>query len=485
MEGNSKPMDAMEWLESVRGVTSETAARLGVKANGGNLGFPYQTRHGEVLGHKVRPAGDKKFWFQPKGAARDLFNVQALYNPELKNDRIYITEGEIDTLTLVDCGIERCVSMPDGWTEGLTDSDTPKLKPIFDNLDAFKDADVVIAGDCDKVGRSMGRAIFGALEETAKSIRVVEWPDGSKDANDCKMQHGQKSVVSSCERAKIMCPLGLTVTGLHDLPPMPDRVIYAPRDPAYDDILRLELGTINVITGVPNHGKSTAAVAMLHSMAVNNRVRVGAVMFETHPYQLRNQLHRLETGREFNIDDPKSITTAERASRYWQVVHPQEDDGVPFDMGWVKTMIRTLALYHDCKIIVIDPWNELEHDERAGETETQYIKKALAALRKWAKRYDVAVVIIAHPKKMEPGVRPGGYHISGSSTWYDKAYMGLTVWRERNPDTGQECTEITAWKVKDQEAYGIEKGTAQLEFNKDTGGYRLLTDANYDRMVAQ
>lgn len=489
----AKGMDAMEWLETHRGISCETAARSGVKASkskGGDpvIGFPYLARDGEVISHKIRIAGDKTaikesgqtpFWYQPSGQDRVLWNAKSLRE---NVGPIYITEGEIDALSLLQCGKMRSVSMPDGWTEGLTDHESPKLKPIFDNLDAFKDQEVVVAGDCDKVGRSMARAVFGALEEVAKAVRVVEWPEGCKDANDVLVQHGEAAVVSALDAARIMAPLGIEVSGLHDLPPMPDRTIYRPGDPAYDEVLRAELGTVNVITGIPNHGKSTVAVAALHSMAVHNRVRIGAVMFETHPAQLRNHIHRLETGSPFVMGDPRCDEAARKASKFWAVVHPQEDDNVPFNMDWAKSMIRTLALHHDCKIVLIDPWNELEHNIGNGETETQYIKAALAFLRKVAKRYDVAIFIVAHPKKVELTTPPTGYDIAGSSTWYDKSYMGLTVYRTDDED-GEEHTQFIAWKVKDQEAYGIQRGMVRLAYQHNTGGFKLLTDHNYDRMT--
>lgn len=471
-------MNALEWLESNRGISSETAARHGVKASmgrgGGQVaGFPYLDRAGDLIGHKIRAVGDKKFWFQPSGKTKCLFNLAALYDGELSGETIYITEGEIDALSLIEVGKTRAVSMPDGWTEGLTDSGTAKLKPIFDNLAAFDGQDVVIAADTDAVGQSMARAIYGALEETAKSLRIAIWPEGCKDANDVLVQHGPRDLVEALGKSRIMSPLGLTVTGVHDLPPMPPRVVYRPKDPTFSGVLAVEMGTVNFVTGVPNHGKTTAMVAMLHSLATTNNLRIGAALFETHPRQLRNQLHRLESGRPYDARDPKSEAVAAKASRHWAVVHPQEDDGVAFDMAWVKSTIRTLALHHDCKVVLIDPWNELQHDEGARETETRYTREALSYLRRQARKYDVAVFIVAHPRKMEEGKIPKGYEIAGSSTWYDKAHLGLTVWKEIDEECGREWTEIHAWKVKDREGMGIAPGMVKLDFVPETNGYKL------------
>ena len=126
----------------------------------------------------------------------------------------------------------------------------------------------------------------------------------------------------------------------------------------------------------------------------------------------------------------------------------------------------------DSKILLLDPWNEIQHGIRAGETETMYTRDALAELRKWAKRFDMAVVIVAHPRKMDPkDDRPvQGYDIAGSSTWYDKAFMGWTV-QLTEDDFGSEHTTLHAWKVKDRSAYGIRPAAADFIFSASTGSF--------------
>ena len=85
------------------------------------------------------------------------------------------------------------------------------------------------------------------------------------------------------------------------------------------------------------------------------------------------------------------------------------------------------------KMIVLDPWNELEHKRNRDETETDYIGRAIRAIKRFAKQYDVAFWIVAHPTKPHEGHKkiPGLYDISGSANWANKPDYGLTYHRPK------------------------------------------------------
>ena len=99
------------------------------------------------------------------------------------------------------------------------------------------------------------------------------------------------------------------------------------------------------------------------------------------------------------------------------------------------------------KMIVLDPWNEIEHKRRNGENETDYISRCLRAVKRFAKQYDVAFWIIAHPTKPQEGHKkiPGLYDISGSANWANKADYGLTYHR---PDPNENRANILVTKVR-------------------------------------
>ena len=124
-------------------------------------------------------------------------------------------------------------------------------------------------------------------------------------------------------------------------------------------------------------------------------------------------------------------------------------------MAEVLDIAKSLVLRHGVKGFTIDPWNTIKHDYNSGLTETQYIEVALNELTIFKQVHDVGVFLVAHPRKMAKikdmnhpmhGLHevPTLYDISGSKSFYDKADVGITVYR--NFTTKQ--TTIYVQKVK-------------------------------------
>jgi len=157
----------------------------------------------------------------------------------------------------------------------------------------------------------------------------------------------------------------------------------------------------------------------------------------------------------------------------FRIVHRPYDEG-SHNLGWLQEMIYTLAVRDNCKMIVIDPWNELEHLPETGENMTSYINFALQQIRVWAEQYDTHICVIAHPRKMmtegKPRI-PTGYDIADSAAFFNKPSLGFTVHQDTD-EAGLEIVKVNTWKVRDVQLYEIEKGTINLSFNKDSMAYR-------------
>ena len=96
--------------------------------------------------------------------------------------------------------------------------------------------------------------------------------------------------------------------------------------------------------------------------------------------------------------------------KHYRIVHRIDDDaGTAHDLVWVKTIIHQLAARDHCGVVIIDPWNELEHLPEKGESLTSYVNFALTKMRQWAEKYDVHICIVAHPRKLQAGEKPSGY----------------------------------------------------------------------------
>ncbi len=467
--------DAWEWLQQVRGLDAELLDRLGVKARGNMVGVPY-VRRGRHYGWKRRTI-EKRFWFEPSDVEHFLWNRDILDDDTLADQPIIITEGEFDALSVMQAGHVRVVSIPDGWTDGMEGGDGAKMRPLIEAEGALRNSPcVIVAGDNDSTGASFLRAVGGLLE--GHPVRYVEWPDDCKDANDVLRKLGEAEIVTRINSAKTLDPKGGTITGFSDLPPLPDRRVLRLGMPPFDYVMAFEVKAMSVLTGIPGHGKSTLMRFACHHIIKHENIRVGHIGLETHAHALRDHLSRLATGKAWS-----DLVTAERdrltetLDRHWRVVHRVYSGDVGHNLGWLRSMVHALAVRDQCKMIVLDPWNELEHLPEKGESMTQYINFALQQIRQWAEQWDCHIAVVAHPRKIGHDGKifiPSGYDIAESAAFANKPSLGLTV---HMVDGNDPHVKLRVWKVRDVNLYGFGKGTAEVEFDPGMMTYRRRTHA--------
>lgn len=99
--------DIVEYMMS-RGITYETLIATGCMRKGNAIVMPTY-KDDEVVGISYRTP-DKVIW-QEAGSGQYLWNRS---NLDKTNKRIYITEGRVDALTLIEMGYENVTSMPNG-----------------------------------------------------------------------------------------------------------------------------------------------------------------------------------------------------------------------------------------------------------------------------------------------------------------------------------------------------------------------------------
>ena len=68
-------------------------------------------------------------------------------------------------------------------------------------------------------------------------------------------------------------------------------------------------------------------------------------------------------------------------------------------------------------------------------------------MKRFARRMDVALWVVAHPTKPQKGYNgaPSLYDISGSANWFNKADYGLVYHR---PDKTVNCADLIVAKVR-------------------------------------
>jgi twinkle protein len=470
-----------------RGISPETAARYAIytgsrQADGrvipdsaGNIVvFPILER-GAVVNEKFRAPG-KKFWQRP-GGRRTFWNSDALDDPALETGQLplIITEGELDALTAIDCGFPLTVSVPDGAPPVPDGADPAELEPIADersskfdflynNRDRTKRIKrFVIAVDNDPPGQRLAAELVRRL--SASRCSFVEYPVGCKDLNDVLMQRGPEAVAAVLNAAK-----PYPVRGLYRLSDYPDRGDLPTFSTGWwtmDNLLRLYAGEFMVVTGIPGHGKSTWVLNLLCNLArlYGWRSALFSPEMPTVPH-LRDKLRRI-TGRA----RPDADAFIEEYFRFIDA-DPTGRIDEDFDLDWIIDKATDAVLRDGIRCLVIDPWNEVEHARKRDESMTDYIGRGIRALDRFARLYDVVVIVIAHPTKevgRDGKSRPPTlYDIEGSAHWNNKPDHGIVIDR---PSAESNESVVRVAKVR-FDVTG-EKGEVRMKY--DRASCRFLT----------
>ena len=512
----------IETLES-RAIDIEWADRLGLettrRAGTDVLAFPF-LRNGEVVRRKYwnpsAPDGQPR-WNADKGGLRIAFNEDCLRDDSLTGQPLLITEGEFDCVAALQAGHLRSISVPDG-------APPPGRREESDLRDGSKYAwltdpewgigrsllgkdrcpEIILATD----GDTNGAALFQDLTVLLGRYRCkyVTYPrlrapgtnpshdrlrelwgrDRCKDLNDVLIAYGERGVREVISRAQFVKVSG--VYRMSELPPLPDNVVLWPHGGDGDDDHRLDamaervgfrLGDLSVWTGIPGHGKTTAANDAFCGIAKRYGVRVGWASFEQEPQRdHRRNLRTWFAGElERNLLQYRQDLLAE-ADRWIDDAHvflvPSEDEDAT--LAWLFEKMEAAAQQHGVKVFVIDPWNELEHEQAYRESESQYIGRVLRRLKRFAKAFQVHIAIIAHPTKAVKGEdgayrMPTLYDISGSANWFNKCDLGIIVHRVADdPLLGN--TVIRIAKVKYHGVIG-KPGELRAAFVPSTNKYSI------------
>lgn len=469
---------------STTGADGESSVRPDPEGN--IVVFPF-IDGGKPVGEKYRAPG-KKFW-QRRGGRKTFWNADCMDDPALEDGRkpLIITEGEIDALTALDCGFHTTVSVPDG-APPVRDGEDPenledvnpdddkhgKFEFVYNNRDRIKRIKrFVLAVDNDGPGMRLAAELVRRLG--AARCAFVTYPQGSKDLNDVRVQHGPDAVVRVIDNAKPYPVKG--VYQLSDYPEVEEPRAYSTGWLCLDPFLKVWLGELLVITGIPGHGKSTWTLNLCANLARLHGWRTAVASFEipTVP-ALRFKLRLAASGvpaKEWNRQIVSDADAFIQDNFVFIDSDPIDDTDEDMSLEWLLERASDAVLRHGIRVLVIDPWNEVEHNRPRHETETQYVNRSLRRIRRFALKHEVLAIVLAHPTK-EVGKdgesrTPTLYDIEGSAAWYNKPDHGVII-DVPDPD----LNETVVWVKKARFSWSGRKGDVTLEYIPEIEGYRTM-----------
>lgn len=476
-EVSSIDKSVLDWFED-RGIGEQVLLRNKISKRSaympqvgkevGCILFPYY-RGEEVINVKYRDR-DKNFKME-SGAERILFGINDIAETTI------IVEGECDKLAVEEAGYKNCVSVPDGAPA----ANTKNFENKFDFLNApelEKVKNWVIAVDNDAPGLRLKEELIRRFG--ADNCSVVTWIDGCKDANDVLVTYDSKvlaKLIGDAQQVPIVgvftaSELASELYDLYETGGLERGMSTGWVD--MDQFYTVMSGQLNIITGIPGHGKSEWMDALAVNAAHQHGWRVGMYSPENYPIKLHvSKIAEKYTGKPFGEGRTQRMSKIEFVDAMdwidstFRWIFPEEPS-----LDEILTRATALVKRDGIRMLVIDPWNEVEHSRPTGMSETEYISLSLSKLRKWARKHDCAVFVVAHPKIMVKDKDgnypvPNPYDISGSANWRNKADNCLAIWRNLGDDSAP--VEVHIQKIK----FKICGKLGKVEFKYDfvTGVY--------------
>jgi twinkle protein len=330
----------------------------------------------------------------------------------------------------------------------LWDSTRADLKERF--------AKIILATDDDHKGRILRDE--PAVRLGRPRCWYVTYPKGCKDANEVLVAHGSGALQEMIARAKPMVPSRLVP--FSEIPSRADAKRYSSGWAGFDKHFLLVPPQLIVVTGKPNHGKSEWLLALVANFARISGLKGSILQFEDDPKRNRRAL--LRYAKAWANQDRNGIHEEPVAwvDRMFRTISPNEDldEDQDLDLAWLR--------------IVIDPWNEVEHMWGKQDTEATYLNRALRELKGLARRFQIAIIIVAHPTREGGRAESVKEAVNGGAAWNNKADLGVIVWAD---DLASPDRFVKVAKSKDFIRMGV-PGIVRMRFDTVRSTYALIED---------
>lgn len=420
---------------SARKISRETIDTYRVGSDDhGNIVFPFY-RDGVLVYAKFRKPrkptkGEPKEW-QCKGACPILFGMDlcAFGQP------LVITEGQIDAMSLYECGVQNVVSVPSG-AENLE-----WIETCFEWLSRFKT--IILFGDNDPPGKRMVQAVLRRLDES-RCMLVEEYPsrpDGApcKDCNEILYFHGKEGLLEAFHSAKTVPVKG--ILSLSSVVPYDPTSLPRIKTmiPSLDEALGgLIEGGLTVFSGKPGDGKSTLA-GLLMLQAIEQGHNVCAYSGELTKERFQEWTNYQLAGSEYislKHDPVKGkqvpyipFTIQERLMDYYRDRYFLFDNHEVFDANQSEAILKVFTAAvrrYGCKLFLLDNLMTALSD---SDEENRAQGKLANMLKRFANQYGAHVLLVAHPRKTRFGEALRQDDIGGNSATIRLADSAIVVER--------------------------------------------------------
>lgn len=437
---------AIDYMAS-RGISEQTCRQYSItsrKNENDILVLPFYDEFGNLVTVKYRntkfikgKSSGGKEWFE-KNTKPILYGMDKAIDFEKP---LIITEGQMDSLSLAECGIPNAVSVPNG-SNGMT-----WVTHCYDWVCKFPE--IIVFGDYENGKVTLVEAIYQKFPK--KIIRCVR-PDDylmEKDANDILRKYGKDALKQAIERSE---PIALDrVTMLSEVESVD---IYA-KEHFFSGIYKLDeilngfyVGSLIILSGKSGNGKSTV-MSQLIVEALEQDVKTFIYTGELTDYHFRRWLDLQIAGDDYVVENKGvfgevtytiSDSVAKGIGEWYRGKAWIYNESISYGKQGGKSetdiLLDTIEMAiqrYGIKFICIDNLMtalDVPISENLYSAQTDFVKK----LKEIAQTYCVTVLLVAHPRKNSSSTIEKD-DISGSSNITNYAHVVLTYSRDAQDDT--------------------------------------------------
>ncbi|MBR5596512.1 MAG: AAA family ATPase [Lachnospiraceae bacterium] len=443
---------AIEFLNS-RGISENVCRQYELTIKDGTenvLVFPFKDYDGQLRFIKYRNiefvkgvTDGSKEWCE-RNCMPILFGMN---NCNLENKTLILTEGQLDSLSVTECGFENAVSVPTGMN-GFT-----WVPHCWDWIHNFEK--IIVFGDYENGKISLLDEIKKRFKMSIYHVREEDYLD-CKDANEILLKHGREQINKCITNAEpvpvnnIISLADVESVNIFEMPKLKtgikklDYLLYG----------GLPFGGITLIAGKPGEGKSTVASQIIINAIENNH--------KCFVYSGELPNHTFKAWMDFQIAGDKYIRKYQdskwKDTRYvvdekytkkinnWysdkcflydnNIIEGDEKESI------VKTVEESICQYGTEVILIDNLMTALDLEE--VQSFDKYDKQSLFVKRltKLALKYNVLILLVAHKRKNNFSTNDND-EISGSGDISNLAMVTLSYGKGKDIHESQRLLKVS------------------------------------------
>lgn len=421
-----EPKDmALEYMKK-RGISEDICRKYQITSGevGGTevIVFPFIDDKNQIQFAKYRNPNPKPGQGKEFTQANCKPILFGMHQCNLDNKTLIITEGQIDSLSVAEAGIENAVSVPTG-AKGFTW--VPHCWDWMQNFDK-----IIVFGDHEHEHITLFNDIAARWKYKAWHVREEDYLD-CKDANEILQKYGPEQIKKCIDGAvQKSIPKAKSLSKVEYIDPyeiekLPTGFFYLDTKILHGG---LPFGQVVLVTGKAGDGKSTLA-----SQILLNGIHYGYKCFAYSgelpeslfkswiDYQAAGLKHTYEAivkwqpekVRKVNPQDLKKIMEW-YDGKFWIYDNTLSDEEEDEETGLIELLEQVINQYGVRVILIDNLMTGLDLEDNSSQDKYEKQSLFVKKLARTAIQYDVLIILVAHKRK-DNGSASTNDSVSGSS----------------------------------------------------------------------